>query len=73
MCSVTWIEITGTRYSHGNVVVIDTDLVPVFSIIEDIIVDELMCYYFVLEKLHTVINQNIKSYIPLLCSAPRSE
>ena len=58
MSSVTWIEITGTRYSHGNVVVIDTDLVPEFGIIEDIIVDALMCYYFVLEKLHTVCFSN---------------
>ena len=54
MSSVTWIEITGTQYSHGNVVVIDTDLVPEFGIIEDIIVNNLMCYYFALEKLHTV-------------------
>ena len=31
---------------------IDTDLVPELGIIiESIIVDELMCYYFVLEKL----------------------
>ena len=35
MSSVAWIEITGTRHSHGNVVVIDTDLVPEIGIIED--------------------------------------
>ncbi len=54
MYSVKWIEISGTRYSHGSVVVTGTDLVPNFGIIEEIMVDELMFFYFVLEELQTL-------------------
>ncbi len=54
MYSLKWIEISGTRYSHGSVVVTGTDLVSNFGIIDEIIVDELMCLYFVLEDLQTL-------------------
>ena len=52
--SVTWVEITGTHYSHGSVVVLGTDLLPKFGIIEDIFVDNFHSYFFVLEELQTV-------------------
>lgn len=34
--------------------VIDTDLLPIFGIVEDIVVDDLHCYFFVLQKFRTI-------------------
>jgi len=53
-CSLSWIEILGTRYVHGSVVVMNSDLLPVFGIIKDIVMDSSFSYYFVLEILHTI-------------------
>lgn len=52
--SVSWIDITGNTYSHGSVVVIKTDLLPVFGLIEDIIIDDSHCHYLVIEQLNTI-------------------
>ena len=42
---------------------IDSDLLPNFGIIEDIIIDDLHSYYFVIEKLHTIcISSHYHSY-----------
>ena len=41
-CSVTWINITGTRYCKGSVVVISSGLVSVF---EDIIMDDNLFFF----------------------------
>ena len=41
-------------YVHGCVVVINSDLLPTFSIINDIVVDSFNSHYFVLEILHTI-------------------
>ena len=30
----------------GSVVMVDTDLLPVFGVIKDIIINEMHCYYF---------------------------
>ncbi len=50
---MSWIELCGTRYTSGDIVVATSDLLPQFGIIQEIIVDNL-CYYFVLELLHTI-------------------
>ena len=39
---------------HGSVVVINSDLLPTFSIINDIVVDSFNSHYFDLEILHTI-------------------
>ena len=52
--SVSWVEISGTTYHRGDVVVTDTDLVPVFGVVEDIIVDSMQCHYLVCEVLSTI-------------------
>ena len=44
----------GTRYVLGSVVMVDTDLLPVFGVIKDIIINEMHCYYFILVIFHTV-------------------
>jgi hypothetical protein len=36
------------------VIVLGTDLFPKFGILVDIFIDNLHCYYFVLEELHTI-------------------
>lgn len=51
---MSWITITGTTYGYGDVVVIDTDLLPIFGVVEDIIMDECHCYYLVMQELHTI-------------------
>ncbi len=50
---VSWIELCGTRYTSGDVVVATSNLLPQFGIIQEIIVDNL-CYLFFLELLHTI-------------------
>ncbi len=50
---VSWIELCGTHYTSGDLVVATSDLLPQFGIIQEIIVD-ILCYYFVLELLHTI-------------------
>ena len=48
------IDIAGDLYSHGSAVVVDTDLVPSFGVIEDIFVDESHCYFLAIELLDTI-------------------
>ena len=42
------------RYVHGSVVVINSDLLPTYGVIKDIVVDRFYLHYFVLEILHTI-------------------
>ncbi len=49
---VSWIELCGTRYTSGDVVVATSDLLPQFGIIQEIIVHNLC--YFLLKLLHTI-------------------
>lgn len=51
--SLSWIDIDGTKYSHGDIVVIESHLLPVFGEIKDIIADKEHCYYFVCEVMET--------------------
>ena len=37
----------------GSMVMVDTDLLPVFGVIKDIIINEMHCYYFILEIFHS--------------------
>ena len=39
---------------HGSVVVINSDLLPTFGLIKDIVVDNCYLHYFVLEILYTI-------------------
>ncbi len=49
---VTWVEVDGTKYSKGSVLVLESDLVPLFGVIQ-----EVHCvsnqYYFVCKCFHT--------------------
>ena len=53
MCRVTWIEVLGTRYSPGGVVVLSVQLVPVFGLICDILTFDVSDYFLVCETLIT--------------------
>ena len=50
---ISWIEIGGTKYAKEDVVVLESNLLPLFGIIIDILyVSE--HYYFVCSTLHTI-------------------
>ena len=53
MSHYTWIDIARDLYSHGSVVVVDTDLVPTFGVIEDF-VDESHCYFLAIQLLDAI-------------------
>ena len=53
-CSLSWIELYGTWYTYGGVVVIDSDLLPKFGVIKDVIMDSSFHFYFIVEVLHTI-------------------
>ena len=58
-----WIEMNGTRYKKGGVVVLDMDLLPEFGVISDIIVFNTDEFYLVCDILFThLLNIN---YIPI--------
>ena len=39
LCRTSWVEISGTKYSLQNIVILDCSILPAFGIIEDIISD----------------------------------
>lgn len=49
---ISWVEVDGTKYRKGCVLVLESDLVPLFGVVE-----EIHCvsnqYYFVCKCLHT--------------------
>ena len=48
VCSVTWSDIAGTQYKPGALVVVQTNLMPQFGVIDDIIVvnsEELVLFH----------------------------
>lgn len=49
----SWVEISGTKYSLQNVVVLDSGLLPQFGIIRDIIINDVHQPFLVCEKLTT--------------------
>ena len=49
----SWVEISGTKYTLQNVVVLDCDLLPQFGIIHDIILNDVHQPFLVCEKLIT--------------------
>ena len=50
---MNWIEVLGTRYKAGEVVILSVDSVPTFGLITDIIVREVDDYFLVCNQLHT--------------------
>ena len=53
-CRVSWIQLQGTKYVEGSVVVLDiSKILPVFGIIINILLIKLDEPYFVCELLHT--------------------
>ena len=52
-CSLSWIELYGTRYTYGGVVVIDSDLLPKFAVIKDVIMDSSFHFFISLWKFCT--------------------
>ena len=51
---IPWVEISGTTYRRGSIVILSSHLVPEFGIIIDILVIETDTYYFVCEVMETV-------------------
>ncbi len=47
MCRISWVQIDGTEYSHGHIVVLTSELVPTFNSTEDITVFDVGIYYLV--------------------------
>ena len=48
LCSVTWSDIAGTQYKPGALVVVQTNLMPQFGVIDDITVvnsEELVLFH----------------------------
>lgn len=50
---VSWIEVSGTVYKKGGIVVLGMDLVPTFGVLKDVIVFHTDMYYLVCELLIT--------------------
>ena len=51
---LAWLEINGTKYTLGNVVVLEvTDLFPTFAVLSDIVSSEAQ-YYFVCRLMFTI-------------------
>ena len=60
---MNWIEISGTRYVCGSIVLLSSDFLPIFGFVTDIIVLDVENYYLVCEVLETVcFNSNYHSY-----------
>ena len=51
---LNWIEVLGTKYKPGEIVVISVDTVPKFGLISDVIVLDVDNYFIVCEVLHTI-------------------
>ena len=59
-----WVEINGTRYKKGGVVVLDMDLLPEFGVISDIIVFNTNEFYLFCDVLFThVFEHHLHSYL----------
>lgn len=54
ICRLSWIEIDGTVYKTGSVVVLTSSLMPQFGTIMNIVMLNVDDYYFVCELLCTV-------------------
>ena len=50
---LSWVEVNGTKYKLGSVVVLDNDELPKFGVVEDIIVFNTDKYHFVCSLLVT--------------------
>ena len=50
---LTWIEVDGSAYHLGDVVVLKNELLPTFGVIQDVIVFDVDVYYLVTEVLIT--------------------
>ena len=62
-CSVSWIEIDGRNYKQGAVVSLESDLLPLFAIIEDIVLYNSTTVLFVVQLLVTdCFNSHFHSY-----------
>uniref|UniRef100_A0A1X7UBD0 C2H2-type domain-containing protein n=1 Tax=Amphimedon queenslandica TaxID=400682 RepID=A0A1X7UBD0_AMPQE len=60
---VSWIEIDGSNYKQGAVVILESDLLPLFAIIEDIVLYNSTTVVFVVQKLVTdCFNSHFYSY-----------
>lgn len=53
ICRLPWIEVHGTTYKRGSIVVLGVDLLPKFGVVRDITVCNTDIYYFVCEILVT--------------------
>jgi hypothetical protein len=51
---IPWVEISGTTYRHGSVIILNSYLLPEFGIIRDILVIDTNDYYFVCEVMETI-------------------
>ena len=61
--SLTWIEVLGTTYKPGGIVVISVETVPTFGLISDVIVLDTTDYFLVVKKMHTVcFNAHLHGY-----------
>ena len=52
-CRLSWVQVDVTVYYHGDVVVLENELLPTFGVIKDMIVFDVDRYYFVCEVLST--------------------
>lgn len=53
ICRLSWVQVDGTTYKQGCVVVTNVNLVPTFGLIKEVIVFETDVYYLVCEILFT--------------------
>jgi len=61
--SVSWIEVLGTTYKPGEIVVVSVETVPTFGLITDIIVMDTTNYFLVIKKMHTIcFNAHLHGY-----------
>ena len=52
--STTWVEILGTTYKPGGIVILSADTLPTFGVISDIIIFNTTNYFLVTQVMHTV-------------------
>ena len=61
--SVTWVDIRGTCYKPGAVVIVQTNLMPQFGLIDEIVVIDVENYFFVCHLFVTdCFNHHFHSY-----------
>ena len=54
LCSVSWIEISGTRYKIGSIIIHKSELIPGFTKIVDIVMINPTLSYFVCSEYETL-------------------